>query len=118
MAGPPEHLGTLIERFDHEVMDVPTGKARIRLDVRGHSAHDVLIEGAKAKLKPATDDRPDALLSADPATWQAISKDIRGGMQAWGQGRLTIRHNMHLGVGLLAATSGNTNPGRLEFKRA
>src|SRR5919204_4349827 len=38
-------------------------------------------------------------------------------MEAWGKGRLKIRHNMHLGVGLLAATSGNTDKGRLEFKR-
>jgi pimeloyl-ACP methyl ester carboxylesterase len=118
MAGRPQHLEALIERFDHEVMDVPGGKARIRIEVRGRGAWDANIVGTKAQLQPATDDRPDALLSADPATWQAIAKDIRGGMQAWGQGRLSIRHNMHLGVGLLAATSGNKQPGRLEFKRA
>jgi pimeloyl-ACP methyl ester carboxylesterase len=98
-------------------MDVPNGRARIRLEVRGHGSWDVVINGKRAKLVPASEDRSDALLSADPATWQAISKDIRGGMQAWGQGRLTIRKNMHLGVGILAATSGSKEPGRLEFHR-
>jgi pimeloyl-ACP methyl ester carboxylesterase len=118
MAGSPEHLRALLERFDYEVMDVPQGKARVRLDVRGHGAWDALIERKRVRLVTATTDKPGALLSADPATWQAISKDIRGGMQAFRQGRLKIRHNMHLGVGLLAATSGNKSKGRLEFKRA
>jgi len=117
MAGSPEHLRALLERFDHEVMDVPRGKARVRLEVRGHGRWDALIERKQAKLATANGEKPDAVLSADPATWQAISKDIRGGMQAYRQGRLSIRQNMHLGVGLLAATSGNTGPGRLEFKR-
>src|ERR671936_49943 len=118
MAGRPQHLEALVERFDHEVMDVPGGKARIRMEIRGHGTWDVLIEGRKAKLKPPTEDRPDALLSADPPPGQAIAKDTRGGIRAGGQGPLSIRHNMHLGVGLLAATSGNKQPGRLEFKRA
>src|SRR3954447_124087 len=118
MAGSPEHLRALLERFDNEVMDVPQGKARIRLEVRGHGRWDALVDRKKARLITANGEKPDAILSADPATWQAISKDIRGGMQAYRQGRLSIRQNMHLGVGLLAATSGNQNPGRLEFKRA
>lgn len=38
-------------------------------------------------------------------------------MNAFQRGRLTIRHNLHLGVGLLAATSGMTDdPRRLRFK--
>jgi pimeloyl-ACP methyl ester carboxylesterase len=118
MAGSPEHLRALLERFDHEVMDVPQGRARIRMEVRGHGSWDVLVERKKARLTTANGDKPDAILSADPATWHAISKDIRGGMQAYRQGRLSIRQNMHLGVGLLAATSGNKAKGRLEFKRA
>src|SRR4051794_942460 len=117
MAGSPEHLRALLERFDNEVMDVPQGKARIRLEVRGDGRWDALVDRNGARLTTANGDKPDAILSADPATWQAIGKDIRGGMQAYRQGRLSIRQNMHLGVGLLAATSGNESPGRLEFKR-
>jgi pimeloyl-ACP methyl ester carboxylesterase len=39
-------------------------------------------------------------------------------MDAYGKGRLEIRQNLHLGVGFLAATSGMTDLGRLEFHRA
>src|SRR6185437_5201499 len=117
MAEPQRHLGALLERFDHEVMDVPRGKARVRLEVRGHGRWDALIDRKQARLATANGEKPDAILSADPATWQAIAKDIRGGMQAYRQGRLSIRQNMHLGVGLLAATSGNKAKNRLEFKR-
>jgi len=40
---------------------------------------------------------------------------VRGGMAAYRQGRLRVRINLHLGVGLLAATSSNREPGRLRF---
>ena len=38
-------------------------------------------------------------------------------MDAFRAGRLQVRHNLHLGVGFLAATSGDTGPGRLRFRR-
>ena len=34
----PAALTTLIERFDPEVMDVPSGSARVRLEVRGSAS--------------------------------------------------------------------------------
>jgi pimeloyl-ACP methyl ester carboxylesterase len=119
MGDAPRHLRTLIERFDPDVFDAPQGSARIRLRVNDKGDWDVLTSGDTARLEPADEAvEPDALLSADEQTWQRIGKDIRGGMDAYGRGRLRIRHNLHLGVGLLAATSGMTEPGRLEFHRA
>src|SRR5919198_14098 len=119
MGDAPRHLRTLIERFDPDVFDAPQGSARIRLRVNDKGDWDVLTSGDTARLKPADEAvEPDALLSADEQTWQRIGKDIRGGMDAYGRGRLRVRHNLHLGVGLLAATSGMTEPGRLEFHRA
>ena len=44
-----------------------------------------------------------------------VFEPARGGMRAYLAGRLTIRRNVHLGVGFLAATSGLTDPGRLCF---
>ena len=41
---------------------------------------------------------------------------MRGGMAAFQQGRLRMRGSLHLGVGLLAATSGSDDPGRLSFE--
>ena len=39
-------------------------------------------------------------------------------MTAFQQGRLRMRGSLHLGVGLLAATSGSDEPGRLAFETA
>ncbi len=59
---------------------------------------------------------PDAVLTADPATWARIAADYRGGMEAFRSGRLRIRGSLHVGAGFLAATSGAEEPGRLEFE--
>ncbi len=45
-----------------------------------------------------------------PAPGRSSGEDLRGGMEAYGKGRLRIRHNLHLGVGFLAATSGHDRP--------
>src|SRR3954453_24137127 len=113
---PPAALAVLVGRFDPEVIDVPGGKARIRLAVGEEDAWDVRIRGDRIRLESARREvEPDALLTADAESWQRIASDIRGGMQAFGRGRLHIRRNLHLGVGFLAATSGVTGPGRLRF---
>jgi pimeloyl-ACP methyl ester carboxylesterase len=99
------------------VIDVPGGRARIRLDVTDGESWEVVLRGSHAWLEPPTPGRePDALLSADLATWQRIARDLRGGMDAFRRGRLRVRSNLHLGVGFLAATSGMTDPGRLRFE--
>jgi pimeloyl-ACP methyl ester carboxylesterase len=115
VSAPPAPLQALIERYDPSVVDAPPGGARLRLEVAGQGAHDVVIDRRGARLA-AADGQPDAVLRADAATWARIADDVRGGMDAYRSGRLTVRHNLHLGVGLLAATSGMTEPGRLEFE--
>jgi pimeloyl-ACP methyl ester carboxylesterase len=82
--------------------------------VTGGAEWDALIEGDRARLVPVAGE-PDALLSADLGSWDRIARDVRGGMTAYRQGRLQVRRNLHLGVGLLAATSASTEPGRLRF---
>ena len=115
MSGPPAGLLALIERFDPEVIDVPSGSARIRLGVAGEGEWDAVIKGEAIALQSPSDPQPDALLSADPATWEDIVRDVRGGMVAFREGRMTVRQNLHLGVGFLAATSGIADEGRLRF---
>jgi pimeloyl-ACP methyl ester carboxylesterase len=112
---PPSPLRTLVGRYDPGVLDAPTGGARIRLDVTDAGQWDVVVDSGGARLVEPTAERADALLRADAGTWRAVAADVRGGMDAFRAGRLTVRHNLHLGVGLLAATSGMTEPGRLEF---
>ena len=55
------------------------------------------------------------MLTADADTWQQIAADLRGGMDAYRASRLSVRRNLHVGVGFLAATNGATEPGRLRF---
>src|SRR5919201_3406585 len=118
-ASPPGILKELIDRFDPHVIDVPGGRARIRLEVTDGESWDVLLRGSRAWLEPPlVGTEPDARLSGDTANWKRVARDLRGGMDAFRRGRLRVRHNLHLGVGLLAATSGMTEPGRLEFHRA
>ncbi len=109
-------LQDLADRFDPGDIDVPGGEAKIRLEVTDGEDFDALISLPEISLEPASG-RPDAKLSADSATWAEIAADVRGGMAAFSQGRLSIRHDLHLGIGFLAATGGETDPGRLRFHR-
>jgi pimeloyl-ACP methyl ester carboxylesterase len=114
----PDYLQTLVHRFDPSAFDAPQGQARIRLSVADDGQWDLLADNDGARVT-AADARsaPDAALTADRATWDHIAKDLRGGMDAYRAGRLVIRHNLHLGVGFLAATSGATGDARLRFRR-
>ena len=66
--------------------------------------HDVVIEDGAARVERARGNA-DAVLSADAETWREIAEDVRSGMAAFREGRLRIRHDLHLGVGFLAATA-------------
>lgn len=111
---PPAPLLRLVERFDPDLIDVPSGSGRIRLQC-GPREWDAVISGREARLRPAEGDRYDAELSADPETWERVADDVRGGMDAFRRRSLVVRRNLHLGVGFLAATSGIEQPGGLRF---
>src|SRR6478672_10305016 len=111
-SAPPQPLQELVGRYDADVADFRAGRARIRLAVRDGDAWDVVIGRRRAKLERANGDHPDACLAADEPTWAQIAADVRGGMVAFRAGKLTIRQNLHVGVGFLAATSGITEQRR------
>jgi pimeloyl-ACP methyl ester carboxylesterase len=105
----------LLARLLPEDLDLPDGKARLRLSVQGGAEVDVLLDSGGGTLaEPAG--QPDAVLRADEETWDHVVRDLPAGLAALGRGRLEIRHNLHLGVNFLAATSGNHDPGRLRFE--
>jgi pimeloyl-ACP methyl ester carboxylesterase len=106
----------LLDRLNATDLDLREGDARLRVAVADGDAVDVLLEPGGARLEDANGDRPDAVLSADAATWQKVVRDLPSGMSAFGRGRLQIRHNLHLGVNFLAATSGSQDPARLRFE--
>jgi pimeloyl-ACP methyl ester carboxylesterase len=114
----PASLRTLVDRFDGSVFDAARGRARIRLEVAEDGSWDCVASADGAVITVASEgSAPDAQLRADGATWDRIAADLRGGMDAYRAGRLVVRRNLHLGVAFLAATSGATGPGRLEFHR-
>jgi pimeloyl-ACP methyl ester carboxylesterase len=118
MHSPPQVLQTLAGRFEPQAFDAPAGHALLRLQVEGEADWDALVADGRLELSPADPERrPDARIAADAKTWRALAEDVRGGMEAFRRGRLALRDDLHLGVGFLAATSGITEPGRLEVGR-
>jgi pimeloyl-ACP methyl ester carboxylesterase len=114
-AEPPAGLAALAQRYDPDVIDVPGGRGLVRLGI-GSEEWDARLTNRRMRVVPANADaQPDATITADAATWRAVGADVRGGMAAFQKGRLRMRGSLHLGVGLLAATSGATDPGRLRF---
>jgi pimeloyl-ACP methyl ester carboxylesterase len=111
---PPDPLQTLVDRYDPAVFVPERGRGRVRLTVRDGEAWDVELNAGRARIGPAKG-HPDAVLTADSATWTKIASDVRGGLDAFRNGRLSVRRNLHLGTGFLAATSQVTGPGRLRF---
>jgi len=109
-------IEALAERYEPDVIDVPGGRGLVRLEVRGGEDWDARLTSRRMRLVPVRPgDQPDATISADAATWRKIAEDVRGGMDAFHKGKLRMRGSLHLGVGLLAATNGSDEPGRLRF---
>ena len=111
----PAALDLLVDRYDPEVFAPARRAARVRLAVDGEQAFDAVLAGGTARLEPPAGEA-DATLTADRLTWAAIAEDLRGGMAAFQSGRLSVRRDLHLGVGFLAATSGASEAGRLRFR--
>jgi pimeloyl-ACP methyl ester carboxylesterase len=116
MPSPPESLNALIERWDPEVFDAPGGRARVRLEVKTQGEWDAVIRGAAVTLREPRGE-PDATISAPPATWTRVASDLAGGLAEHAAGRLSVRKNMHVGVGFLAAAAGRRDGRGLRFAR-
>ena len=112
----PTQLQTLVDRFDHQVFNLGNRQARVRLEGPGMGTWDVVLGNGSAELREAGEGRPDAVLRADAETWARLSRNLAGGMAAFRAGRLTVRHDLHLGVGFLAATAGATDESALRFR--
>jgi pimeloyl-ACP methyl ester carboxylesterase len=108
-------IHVLVERYDADVFAPARPVARVRLGIMGNGAVDaVLADGAARPEAPSG--RADATLLADDRTWAAIAEDLGSGMAAFQSGRLSVRRDLHLGVGFLAATSRANEEGRLRFR--
>lgn len=118
MSEVPDSLLALAERFDPEVFDAPGGRARIRLLTKGGGeAWDAVVGSKRVRLQPAASTRADAQITADARAWRDLAANPRAGMDVYRAGRISVRYNLHVGVGFIAATSGNREEGRLRFAR-
>lgn len=115
MNAPPESIRTLVERYDPTAFDARKRRIRIRAIVAGEGEWDVVIEEGAARIERASG-HADAVLSADAGIWRRLQVDVRRGMVDYRAGRLSVRGNLHVGVGFLVATSGASGPGRMRFR--
>jgi pimeloyl-ACP methyl ester carboxylesterase len=111
----PPWLETLLSRYDPNVFQEPGRRLRVSLAVPGQGAWGVLLADGTATIAPPSG-RPDALITADAQAWERIAADTSGALRAYLTGRLSVRRNLHAGIGFLAATSGSTDPARMRFR--
>jgi pimeloyl-ACP methyl ester carboxylesterase len=104
---------TMAGRYDPSVADPPLA-ARVRL-VSGEEAHDVVLDGDGAEVVEADSRRHDAIISGSGAAWRRAAEEPGGGLGQLRRGGLRMRQNLHVAVGFLAATSGDTRPERLRL---
>ena len=118
MPARPEVLTRLCERFDPSAFDAPSSRARLRLAVEDAGEWDFVVNGSARELEPAEEPcAPTRGCPPTPRRGRGSPATCSGGMNAFRRGRLRIRDDLHLGVGFLAATSGSTDPARLEMAR-
>jgi len=115
MTATPAWLRTLMGRYDPGVLQEPARRLRVALRVPDGGAWDVVVNGSAAQIV-APAGRPDAIIVADSPTWDGIATDTGGALAAYLSGRLSVRRNLHVGVGFLAATSGSTEQARMRFR--
>jgi pimeloyl-ACP methyl ester carboxylesterase len=115
MSASPAWLHTLIARYDPGVFREPDRVRRVRMVEQDESASEVVLAEGRATVG-STAGRPDAQITADAATWDGIAADPHTAIDAYLAGRLSVRRNLHVGVGFLAATSGATGPTRMRFR--
>ena len=90
----------------------------MRLEAGPAGAWDAVLEpDGRVRLDSVNGERPDAVITADEATWARVADDLAGGMAAFRSGRLSVRHDLHLGVGFLAATAVQSDGRGLTFRR-
>ncbi|HEX5901236.1 MAG TPA: alpha/beta fold hydrolase [Solirubrobacteraceae bacterium] len=111
----PQVFQTLAERYDNAVFEPSSAGCRVRLTVSEDASWDAVLVDGGAHVLPAAGNA-DATVTADARTWRAIPGDVRAAMRAHLSGRLEIRRNLHLGVGFLAATTGQEDPAQLRFR--
>jgi pimeloyl-ACP methyl ester carboxylesterase len=115
MSAAPVWLRTLVARYDPGIYDEPARRQRLAIEVTDQGVWEVVLSADTAQLGSPTG-RPDAIIAADASTWTSIAADASAALGAYLSGKLSVRRNLHVGVGFLAATSGARERGRIRFR--
>jgi pimeloyl-ACP methyl ester carboxylesterase len=113
--GAPDWVQTLVSRYDPDVLAEPGRRLRVELKADEQDAWEVVLADARATVGPASGGA-DATISADPATWERFAAGAGGAVATYVSGELSVRRNLHVGVGFLAATSGSVEAARPRFR--
>jgi pimeloyl-ACP methyl ester carboxylesterase len=105
----------MVGRYDPDVWAEPGRRLRVELRAGERDSWDVVLADATATVA-RSNGRPEATIATDPATWQQIAAGTNRALAAYLAGRLSVRRNLHVGVGFLAATSGSREAGRMRFR--
>jgi pimeloyl-ACP methyl ester carboxylesterase/putative sterol carrier protein len=114
MIDAPTWLRTLVSRYDPRVFAASGRAVGVRL-VTGDGAWGVVMAHGAAAIRSA-DDLADAVITADEPTWRKIASGSRRGIEAYLAGQLSVRKNLHVGVGFLAAISNSTDATAMRFR--
>jgi pimeloyl-ACP methyl ester carboxylesterase len=115
VSGAPDWVRALVNRYDPAVLSAPGRRLRVELRAPEQGAWEVVLDDAAATVASSSG-RPDATIAADPATWERVATSAGQALAAYLAGRLSVRRNLHVGVGFLAATSGSTGAARMRFR--
>jgi len=115
MSASPAWLGTLVARYDPGVFGERDQVRCVRLVEPDQSAWEVVLAEGRATIG-SSGSRPHALIAGEADTWGRIVADPQAAIDAYLAGRLSVRRNLHVGVGFLAATSGAGGPARMRFR--
>jgi pimeloyl-ACP methyl ester carboxylesterase len=114
-ANPPHWLRTLVSRYDPSLFAVPGREVCVRLVLPEQGAWEVALADGTASIRPVAG-RAQAIITADAETWRRVTAEPGAAIGAYVANLLSVRKNLHLGVGFLAATSGAVGPGALRFR--
>jgi pimeloyl-ACP methyl ester carboxylesterase len=111
----PDWVRALAGRYDPDVLAEPGRRFRVELRARDEGAWQVVLADGSATVAKSSG-RADAAIVADSASWERIASGSGGALAAYLAGRLSVRHNLHVGVGFLAATNGLSEAAQLRFR--
>jgi hypothetical protein len=115
MSADAHWLRAIVNRYDSSRFEEPGQRSTVGVIAPGTGAWQVVLAAGEAAIS-TRNGRSDAMITATPATWAGISAGLSG-IDAFLAGNLSVRENLHVGLGFLAATRGLADPAPMRLRR-